>query len=747
MANHPPQAPSPSFELGDFYYTIFRHKWKILLCSLAGIAAALAYRKFSPYPYQSEAKLFVRYVITEDRSLGPAGDDSVIKSPDQRGETIMKSEAEILTSLDLAQEVAAEVGPAKILASTGGAQSQDAAAVMIQKNLTVEVAPYSSVIRIVFTHPDAAVVQVVLRDLIDSYKKKHSDIHRPGGMVDDSLTQETDQLRASLNQTEEDLRSTLNQANIVSLDDFKRINIEQRADLRRAIFDLQAELAQRTSLFQGMTKGTIHAPPSGLPPDSKLSPPSSDEVEAYQKNSDSLAQLHQRERDLLAQFTEGSTRVKEVRSEIAKAEDQKKRLEASNPSLVKSISAQSLNNQGQPAPEYNPVTEAVEINSLQAKLATLQSQLNGLQTEAEKVNGMEIQIKQLSRQKDLLEKNYLLLAQSLEQSRINESLGSGRISNIGDVESPTPPLRDPSKTVKTMFGIAAGGIAAGFAWAFLIELFLDSSVRKAADVEKVLHLPLFLSLPKIKAHGLSSKLLANEARTLPSLRTEEPSSANAVAATAPSESDLSLRPFYETLRDRLFSYFDSINIQHKPKLVAVTGVGTESGVTTVAAGLARSISETGEGNVLLVDMTQGQGSAQHFHKGKSVGLEELFDAQKAALVQDNLYVVGESSSSERLAKGMPQRFNQLVPKLKASDFDYIIFDMPPVNQISITPRLAKFMDMVLLVIESEKTDRDIAKSAAALLARSNSNLGVVLNKTKSYIPSSLHQNHDFLLGT
>ena len=52
-----------------------------------------------------------------------------------------------------------------------------------------------------------------------------------------------------------------------------------------------------------------------------------------------------------------------------------------------------------------------------------------------------------------------------------------------------------------------------------------------------------------------------------------------------------------------------------------------------------------------------------------------------------------------------------MPKLKASDYDYIIFDMPPVNQISITPRLAGFMDMVLLVIESEKTDREVVKRA------------------------------------
>ena len=147
-------------------------------------------------------------------------------------------------------------------------------------------------------------------------------------------------------------------------------------------------------------------------------------------------------------------------------------------------------------------------------------------------------------------------------------------------------------------------------------------------------------------------------------------------------------------------------------------------------------------------MTQGQGSAQHFHKGATVvGLEQLLDTKDSGRVQDNLYVVSENSSSDRLAKGMPQRFNQLIPKLKASDFDYIIFDMPPVNQISITPRLASFMDMMLLVVEAGKTDRDLALQASAMLLKSKTPVGVVLNKTKSYIPTSLHQDRDSLLGS
>jgi Mrp family chromosome partitioning ATPase len=81
----------------------------------------------------------------------------------------------------------------------------------------------------------------------------------------------------------------------------------------------------------------------------------------------------------------------------------------------------------------------------------------------------------------------------------------------------------------------------------------------------------------------------------------------------------------------------------------------------------------------------------------------------------------------------------LMPKLKASDYDYIIFDMPPVTQTSGTVRLAGLMDMVLLVVEAEKTNQDVVKQATKLLAESKANVSAVFNKARTYIPARLHQ--------
>src|SRR6185369_2977161 len=197
---------------------------------------------------------------------------------------------------------------------------------------------------------------------------------------------------------------------------------------------------------------------------------------------------------------------------------------------------------------------------------------------------------------------------------------------------------------------------------------------------------------------------------------------------APWHAKFVLRPFCDALRDSLITFFEVNNLTHKPKLVAVTSCSPGAGVSTIAAGLAASLSETGEGNVLLVNMNQTDGAMHQFYRGNlTCDLDDALEAEKRkdALVQDNLYVANETPNGDSLPVILPKRFKSLVPRLRASDYDYIIFDMPAVGQITPTQRLARFMDMVLMVVESEKTDRDMAKRVGAMLTDTKTHVGVV----------------------
>jgi Mrp family chromosome partitioning ATPase len=121
----------------------------------------------------------------------------------------------------------------------------------------------------------------------------------------------------------------------------------------------------------------------------------------------------------------------------------------------------------------------------------------------------------------------------------------------------------------------------------------------------------------------------------------------------------------------------------------------------------------------------------------AVALTNALDTDTIAPTAENLYLATVAPSHSGIAQLGLKKFFDLMPNLKASDFDYIVFDMPPLSQTSPTVGMTAFMDKVLLVVEAEKNNREIVKRGYAALATQRNNVSVVLNKTRSYLPKWL----------
>lgn len=726
--------------LTDIYYVLFRHKWKILCFAAAGILAAAFIYILKPPLYTSAAKLYVRYIVDAKLPNGP-GNSQVI-SPDARGENILNSEVEILASLDIADEVVAAIGAEKILAKVGGGSDPNQAAAVVKKNVSVEVPKHSDVLKIIFQHPDREVVQPVLTQVIASYLKKHAEIHRDLGATDDFLTLQTTNLQSQLAKTEAELRQAKAKAGVVTLEEFKTANATRTARIQDDILSAEADLAEHQATLKGYAR---LVPTSTEDTNTALAIPVN-QVNRYKGILLRLDVLSRKEQELLTQFTEDSTPVSGVRQQMAETEQLKKQYEGKYPDLAKLVSSQP-----RPAGQAagNPVdlsAEAIQTQALSSKIDFLNSQLAQTKAEQAKVDEMETTIVDLQRKKELEETKYRYFSSSLEQARFDEALGAGKLSNISVAQSPSPPFRDLGQLNKLLAIIVAGGVLGGIALAFLIELALDQTLKRPIEVEARLRLPLFLTIPDTGRNGHRLALAGGNGH----LRLKTPDDQTDAGKNGNNggmemmlwDTGHCLRPFFETLRDRLIAHFDANNLTHHPKLVAVTGCAKGAGVTTIAAGLAATLSETGEGNVLLVDMTLRQGVAHPFHRGKpACTLTQLLADQKKddAQVQENLYVVTEGINGESPAGMIPRQFAGLMPKLKASDYDYIIFDMPLVSQVSVTAKLGRFMDVNLMVVESEKTEVDVVRQASALVSGPQANVGLVLNKKRTYVPQWLHQ--------
>jgi succinoglycan biosynthesis transport protein ExoP len=205
---------------------------------------------------------------------------------------------------------------------------------------------------------------------------------------------------------------------------------------------------------------------------------------------------------------------------------------------------------------------------------------------------------------------------------------------------------------------------------------------------------------------------------------------------APWDTSHFIRPYCEAIRDRIGLYFELHQLTHKPKLVGVAGFSGAVGASTLAAGLAAALSETGDGKVLLVDVNLGPEDVHPFFRGRpayslKAALQPAGAIRSAA---DNLYLATVGSANAGPAQLGLKKFFDLMPNMRASDFDYIIFDMPPLKQTSPTLGMAGFMDKFLLVIEAEQNNREILRRGYSSLVSIRNNVSVVLNKTRSYAP-------------
>lgn len=692
MNNKPTPHLISVLTLGDVYYTLFRHKRLILGCCALGVIAALIVPFIKPEPYRSAAKILVRYIHAK-----PV--DSRVKSPDERGEFIMNSEMEILTSFDLAQQAADVVGPGNILGKKEYRMEREQAARFVQQNLVVEAAKNSSVIRLHFRHPDSKVAQAVLRELLMAYFNKHIEVHGAFGMVDNFLTERTIRLRSRLVQMDHDLRVARSKVGTISQDESKGAHIGMMGKLRERLSSAETELKQRQVALNAIVISQVTpSRPSGA-----SGTESAPGLGEYKSVIVRLDLLWKKEQELLMDFTQENARVRGVREQIAEARKLKNTLEMDYPNLTSQGIHQNFDLPG----------ETARVASLESEIKFLNTQVGRMENETVVPDRRNIS--------------------TAEQQR--KTLSDESISNISLIQLPSPASRNGMATLMKMGLVLMASAIGGIVLAFLMDLVFDRSIKRPVEIKIMLGVDSLLSIPHMNCNGHASFASNGENGSW--------SNGNGRTDTVHASGHCGgrLRPFHDALRDRLAVYFRARDIRHKPKLIGVTNVSKNAGASATAMGLAASLSETGEGNVLLIDMHPEHEATQHFSRDKPIcELQSALAICDRTLLKTNRYVVTRALRGNELTRTLPSRFIKMVPQLEASDYDYIIFDMPSVSQTSVTPRLAGFMDMVILVVEAEKTDREVVRQANALCTESKASVRVILNKTRNPVPARLYQD-------
>jgi polysaccharide biosynthesis transport protein len=734
MPEHRTEPEHSNFNLSNILSAIFKWKRTILGFTLGGILAAASVYFFYPKVYESDARLLVRYVL--ERS----GFDPVDGLTGQSGRSgtgltndgVIGAEVAILTSWDLSVQVAEALGPNRVLPDVK-APTVVGAAAAINSGLATTTAKNSNIIGVSYQNRKPEVATTVLNELVTRYFTKHLEVHRSAGAFD-FVSQQSDQIRARLNQTEDALKALKAKAGVMSLkgsmDSLSAQSSHLEDQLRAAENDLAEQQAKVKEIERGGLPVNLNEAEQTKDNTPAPSPPqvaSTKDTGDYQALVTNLAKLRQTQLEMTAKYTPENVLVKMNQAHITDLENQKRTFEKKYPELATAGAKES----GQ----MNLAVERARLAGMKSKLDDLRRQKTELQERMKQLGDIGPQIDSLERAKALEEENYKYYSGNLQKARVDEALDPSKMPNISAIQRPSPPGLVTKTRDRLALGLAGGGLVLGIGLVLLLEMVFNHSYKRRSEIELQVRSPVMLSIPYQGINGRPWLRLPWKNGQQAGKRTPDQSK----ATLAPWEVEHFIRPYSEAIRDRLGLYFELHGVTHKPKLVGVTGFGEGAGTSTLAAGVAAALSEIGDGKVLLVDVNAANGEVHPFFAGRPASsLTAAIEPQAAiASAADNLYLATITRSGNKSTHLGLKKFFALVPNLKASDFDYIIFDMPPINQTTPTIGLAALMDKVLLVVEAEKTNRDTVKRGYRELVSARADVSIVLNKVRSYLPKKL----------
>jgi capsular exopolysaccharide synthesis family protein len=288
----------------------------------------------------------------------------------------------------------------------------------------------------------------------------------------------------------------------------------------------------------------------------------------------------------------------------------------------------------------------------------------------------------------------------LEQDRVPSSAVEASV--LDNATLPTAPI-SPRPTRDLLIGLILG-LLGGLALSLAIDA-LDRSVKMPGEVEQLVSSPALAVIPRIRSR-----------RTI---LVKEPSRQNPAAEA------------YRTLRTSL-RFLDP---DGPLTSLVVTSPGPKDGKSTTAANLAIALARAGQ-RVILVDADlRVAGLSKMFGMREGAGLTSVLTG--AIDLDGAFYQVPGVESLRLIPSGLlppnpsellgSQRMASVIEAL-AAQADMVVYDAPPVLQVTDAVVLSTQVDGTMLVVRHGQTNRGPAAEAARRLAGVEAHVvGFVLN--------------------
>lgn len=738
--NTPKSPGAGGFKIHDVLYVVFKHKRKIIAFTLLGalIAAVFGYRSLVAPSFETQAKLLIRYVVERNTS-DPEGPDRVV-------DAAITTEIEILQSLDLAIDTARRFGPEKLIEGDHShPPAAENAAGRIMAGLLAEQGPSGNVIYITYRDNDPEMAVKILQNHIQTYFARHLKIHRSTEAFQQVATQ-TAQAQDALRKTEEEINRIKSNSGVLAIESTIAEFESRRQVMRGLLMAAEATLAEQMAKVQALEKSYAARNPKdtgkGAPKPEKLDDElerrkTAEAIAEYQDLVSKIEVLQKERNQLLVRRPSHDPMVSSLDRQISAAQRMRLDISTRYPDIVGKIEKGVDPMQTGTLEDERALQKAIE-----ARVSTIAKQVKSIEGEVEGLSALGFKLEGLERRRTMEDDKYRMFQTRLEKARLDETLDPSRIPNIVVLQNPSAPMKSlDDKTKFIILGLAGSGMMLGVGLAFLKEWVFDRRISRPTEIQAKLQMPLMLSIPFI--HGKAGRLAIGEGPlALPDHGSSRELAGKEALPEFPSHPaamlESSIAPFAAAIHDRIIFNFQINNINHKPKLIALTSPSPGAGVSTIASSLAKAFSADGNRKVLLVDMNAALLNAPKTGSPAD-SLHRAIDIAKNQHFRESLRNLYFASAPMRRDAGegralTPFNIHEEMPNLLASEFDYVIFDMPCVDPTSPTLSVAGFMDKVLLVVDGEKTTREDLSWAYSELEKGRADVSCIYNKARTHAP-------------
>lgn len=697
---------------------------------------------FMPRTYESSSKLQL-LVGRESVGLDPSSTTSQTTLFQKTPEEDVNSALEILGSRGIAESVVDELGAENILGgflpATGDPEPpgmvksvkmavsnvaskaydlsglrdpvsrRERAVTELMKKTAVYAPKKSSTLIIENKSKSPEMAQAIVQSIIENFLEQHVNVATTGGSFK-FFEQQSGEAEKKLMNLLDKRKAMLQKEKIASVESKHKSLTEQLSAIETEILKSEAQLKQKTAEVKDIETNMSKLAPEIIA--SWRTQP--DETLTNMQTALYRAELEEKRLSELYQDT--NPRLTAIRQQVVAARQSlNERMKTSN-----SVSKTP-----------NPTLVKLEGDLLKAKTTAagltsfLEQNLTQKQNKESEINRLlefDNSLQQLDREIKLETESLATLKEKKEQARVIEELRLQKISSISVAQPPSFVEKPISPKKPILAGAFVSlGLLTGIGLVYLRE-FTRRTIRRPEEVERLMKYPVLTELPQLRA-------LAREREANPTaLRSRRSNAMLEACQGIQSELMLSLVPGNDPSRVTA-------------RKIGVIGVTDGCGASSIAMALAIACCEREGIPTTLVDLDIKKGTIS-----KGFGLAYAGDSPRSRrrrnpeslpsqlVTEEGLRLIGCSSQqSQTLLQGNSDEICHLFDEWSTTN-DFIIVDLPPASRPGNAISVAKHLDQIIVVIESDKTETKAAARLIAQLENANAEVvGVVVNKSKRYL--------------